>query len=81
MSTTVRCYDNAHGDPVVVLVTTGTFDVSRLVHLFAGGRCEDSHTAQRITDGVRRHNGGRAALKLLAAHGGPVLSDTRQEPQ
>ena len=78
MSTEVRCYDNEHGDPVVVLVTTGTFDVSRLVSLFASGRCEDHHTAQRMTQGVRRHNGGRAALKLLAAHGGPDLSDTTE---
>src|SRR5690348_5314843 len=31
-----RAYDNEHGDPVVVLVVTGTHDVSRLVNLFNG---------------------------------------------
>lgn len=33
MGTEFRTYDNEHGDPVVVLVTTGTHDVSRLVQL------------------------------------------------
>lgn len=71
MSVEMRAYDNEHGDPVVVLVTTGTYDVSRLVGLHAGGRCEDHDLAQRVVQAVRRHNGGRAALKLLRDHGGP----------
>lgn len=75
MSTQVRVYDDERGDPVVVMVTTGTLDVSRLVALLHSGRCEDQATADRVTRGVRRHNGGRAALRLLAAHGGPDLLD------
>jgi hypothetical protein len=29
MSYETRAYDNTHGDPVIVLVATGTHDVSR----------------------------------------------------
>ena len=65
MSVDMRAYDNEHGDPVVVLVTTGTYDVSRLVALLSGGRCEDQDTARRLREMVRRGNGGRAALRLL----------------
>jgi len=68
-----RAYDNDFGDPVVVLVATGTHDVSRIVNLLASGNCEQVGLAQRVLDQVRRHNGGRAALQLLAAHGGPDL--------
>lgn len=86
MSYESRAYDNEHGDPVVVLVTTGTHDVSRLVNLLAGNRmalCEHMTVSERILRQVperilrqvRRHNGGRAALELLAAHGGPDLRD------
>jgi|SRR5579871_1005636 len=73
MSVDLRVYDNEHGDPVVVMVTTGTFDVSRLAGLLKSGRCEDQALADALVAGCRRHNGGRAALKLLAAHGGPDL--------
>jgi hypothetical protein len=73
VSVQIATYDNEHGDPVVVLVTTGTFDVSRLVALHAGGRCEDQDLARSVREGVARHNGGRHALRLLAAHGGPDL--------
>jgi hypothetical protein len=66
-----RAYDNEHGDPVVVLVATGTHDVSRLVALLATGTCEQGSLSQRVLTQVRRRNGGRAALQLLAAHGGP----------
>ena len=77
MSYETRAYDNEHGDPVVVLVTTGTHDVSRLVNLLAGSRmalCEHIGVSDDILRQVKRHSGGRAALKLLAAHGGPDLS-------
>lgn len=73
MAVETRVYDNEHGDPVVVMVTTGTFDVSRLVHLMEKGRCEDHARAEAIIRSMRRHNGGRSALNLLAAHGGPDL--------
>lgn len=71
MSYESRAYDNEHGDPVVVLVATGTHDVSRLVQLFNSGNCEQVDLADTMLKQVRRHNGGRAALQLLAAHGGP----------
>jgi hypothetical protein len=71
MSYETRAYDNEHGDPVVVLVATGTHDVSRLVNLLHSGNCEQADMATRVLRQVRRHNGGRAALQLLAAHGGP----------
>ena len=66
-----RAYDNEHGDPVVVLVVTGTHDVSRLVQLLKSGNCEQVDLGDQVLKQVRRHNGGRAALQLLAAHGGP----------
>lgn len=70
MGVETRAYDNEHGDPVVVLVATGTFDVSRLVNLLANGRCEDSDSAKKLARQLRRHNSGRSALKLLRDHGG-----------
>lgn len=73
MSVDLRVYDNEHGDPVVVMVTTGTFDVSRLAALMAQGRCEDLGRSRAISRALSRHNGGTAALRLLAAHGGPDL--------
>lgn len=68
-----RAFDNEHGNPVVVLVTTGTHDVSRLVQLLQGRLALTEHigVADRILRQVKRHNGGRAALELLKAHGGP----------
>lgn len=74
MSVEMRAYDNEHGDPVVVMVTTGTYDVSRLVSLLSRGRCEDADMARKVTDAVKRHNGGRAALRLLRDHGGVDLT-------
>ncbi len=70
-----RAYDSEHGDPVVVLVITGTHDVSRIVHLLSRGLCEHITVAQRLVQQIRRHNAGRAALKLLAAHGGPDFTE------
>lgn len=75
MSVEFRAYDNEHGDPVVVLVATGTYDVSRFVGLHAGARCEDHERGERMREAVRRHRGGRAALKLLRDHGGPDFTD------
>lgn len=71
MSFESRAYDDGHGDPVVVLVFTGTHDVSRMVQLLKSGNCEQVHLGDQVLRQVRRHNGGRAALQLLAAHGGP----------
>jgi hypothetical protein len=71
MSYESRAYDNEHGQPVVVLVATGTHDVSRLVNLLTSGNCEQVSLGTTVLRQVRRHNGGRAALQLLAAHGGP----------
>lgn len=71
MSYESRAYDNDHGDPVIVLVAEGTHDVSRLVNLLKSGNCEQVDLGAQVLRQVRRHNGGRAALQLLAAHGGP----------
>lgn len=79
MSVDMRAYDNEHGDPVVVLVTTGTYDVSRLVGLLSSGRCEDHDLAKRVRAAVKRHNGGRAALRLLRDHGGADFTDPAPE--
>lgn len=77
MSYETRAYDNTHGDPVVVLVATGTHDVSRLVNLLNGAspNCEHRGLGETVLWQVRRHSGGRAALRLLAAHGGPDFTD------
>ena len=71
MSYETRAYDNEHGDPVVVLVATGAHDVSRLVNMLANGNCEQVDLGQRVLRQLRRHNAGRAALRLLRDHGGP----------
>lgn len=72
-----RTFDNEHGDPVVVLVATGTHDVSRLTYTLSRGTVEQIGLADRITRSLRRHNAGRMALKLLRDHGGP---DFTEEP-
>lgn len=67
-----RAYDDEYGQPVVVLVATGTHDVSRLVNTLMG-RCpvvEQMQTGEKILRQVKNHNGGLEALKLLARHGG-----------
>lgn len=84
MSYESRAYDkpgDAFGpEPVVVLVVTGTHDVSRLVNLFAGGQpvIEQLQVGEQIRRQVKRHNGGRAALELLRAHGGPDFTDEQK---
>jgi hypothetical protein len=76
-----RTYDNEHGDPVVVLVVTGTHDVSRLVNTLNGSVpvLEQMDIGRQIMRQVRRHNGGAAALRLLKAHGGPDFTDESPE--
>lgn len=73
MSVEHRAYDNEHGDPVMVLVATGTHDVSRLLNLMSGAspNTEQRKVGDLLLAQVRRHSGGRAAIKLLADHGGP----------
>ncbi len=78
MSYESRAYDKPNNDgfppdPVVVLVVTGTHDVSRLVNLLNGAspNCEHLTLGRQVTAQVRRHNAGHAALEPLKAHGGP----------
>jgi hypothetical protein len=83
MSYESRTYDNPQGDPVIVLVVTGTHDVSRFVSLLADARrpnCEQLDLGHRLARQVRRHSRGRAALKLLRDHGGAdFLTDPSDE--
>lgn len=73
MSYQTRAYDNPAGDPVAVIVVTGTHDVSRIINLLAGSppNVEQLQTGRTLLKQVRAHSAGRAALKLLADHGGP----------
>jgi len=68
-----RAYDDEHGIPVAVIVVAGTHDVSRLINLFGGATAnvEQLQTGRKLLAQIRNHNGGRAALQLLARHGGP----------
>lgn len=77
MSCETRAYDNEHGDPVVVMVVTGTHDVSRLINLLSGAspNVEHSRLGDAVLSQVKRHNAGRAALRLLADHGGPDFAE------
>jgi hypothetical protein len=82
VSVETRAYDKPNDDgfppdPVVVLVATGTTDVSRLVNALARGNSEQIKQAKHIARQLRRHNAGRAALALLKAHGG---ADFTEEP-
>jgi hypothetical protein len=78
-----RAYDDENGEPVVVLVTTGQHDVSRLINLFNGrlALCEHIGVASQMLRQVRRHNGGRKALALLKAHGGPDFTREDAHPE
>lgn len=78
MSYATRAYDKPNNDgfrpePVIVLVATGSHDVSRLMLLLSNGNSEQCALANQVLRQVKRHNGGQAALRLLAAHGGPDL--------
>ena len=75
-----RAYDDESGRPVVVLVATGSHSVSRLVAALRKGSTEQMMLAGRLLDQVKRHNGGREALRLLAAHGGPDLLAEETKP-
>lgn len=80
VSVETRAYDKPNDDgfppdPVVVLVATGTTDVSRLVNALARGNSEQIRLAERISRQLRRHNAGRAALSLLKAHGGADFTE------
>lgn len=83
MSMQTRAYDTEDGDPVVVLVVAGTHDVSRLVHLLNGAspNSEQRQLGKAVVTQVRRRNAGRAALALLAAHGGPDFTEPEEEGQ
>jgi hypothetical protein len=83
MSYESRAYDNEHGDPVVVLVVTGTHDVSRLANLLNGGspNSEQVGVGRTLLRQVRRHNAGRAALRLLRDHGGPDFTADPADPE
>lgn len=72
-----RTYDDKNGEPVVVLVVTGQHDVSRFVHTMNGAPpvVEQIGTGLKIVRQLKRHNFGRAALTLLAAHGGTDFTD------
>lgn len=60
-------------DPVVVLVVEGTHDVSRFAAAMNGmsPTVEQLHAGSKLARQLRRDQGGRAALALLAEHGGP----------
>lgn len=79
MSVDIRAMKNDAGDPVLVHVVTGTHDISRHVSVHSGGfaRCEDLTAAEIMRKAMRRRSDGRAAMRLLAQHGGPdfVLAD------
>jgi hypothetical protein len=72
-----RVYDLNHDDavfgpePCVVLVVTGTHDVSRLVNVLSQGVIEQIGLAAQIRRQVKASKGGRLALALLKRHGGP----------
>lgn len=73
MSYETRAYDKPNDDgfppdPVVVLVATGTHDVSRVVHFLNGApsTIELIEVGQKLVKQVRRHGAGRAALALGA---------------
>ncbi|MEY9904357.1 hypothetical protein ABIA35_000563 [Catenulispora sp. MAP12-49] len=73
MSIQTRAYDDESGRPVVVLVASGSHAVARLVAALRTGSTGQQILAGRLVDQVKQHNGGREALRLLAAHGGPDL--------
>ena len=75
MSVETRAYDNEWGDPVAVIVVTGSHDVSRLIHMLDKGNCEQIGYGAKLLRQLKRHNGGRAALSLLKAHGGTDFTE------
>lgn len=74
MAYDIRSYDGSDG-PVVVLVATGTHDVSRMVQALTHGNSEQAQEGYRLIARLKRHNKGRAALALLKAHGGADFTE------
>jgi len=74
MTVETRTYDRPGGEPVAVFVVTGLADVARLVGLLASNDHRHSPASRKLRQQVRRHNGGQAALRLLAQHGGGDFS-------
>jgi hypothetical protein len=72
-----RAYDQESGTPTVVLVISGTHDISRLLYTLSGGSANSQLIAlgHALAKKVRRHSAGRSALQLLAKHGGPDFTE------
>lgn len=75
MSYSTRAYDDEHGQPVVIMVVEGHHDVSRFLHFMHRGFPTSGQmlVAAKLRRQVAAHNGGKRALLLLHAHGGPNL--------
>lgn len=78
-----RTYDDEYGEPVIVLVVTGQHDVSRLIHTFTGAPIvvEQLTVGDKLVRQLKRHNRGRAALALLAQHGGADFTEPGDETE
>lgn len=76
-----RAYTDERHDPVVVLVATGTHDVSRLTNLLNGAspNSEQRTLGARVVEQLQAHNSGLAALRLLRDHGGPDFTETTEQ--
>lgn len=61
-------------DPVVVIVASGSHDVSRLVQALRHGTCEQAQLGAKVAESLGRDTVGRKALTLLKAHGGENLT-------
>lgn len=61
-------------DPVVVLVVTGTHDVSRIVQCLRHGNSEQAALGTKIAKSLQRNTTGQRALELLRRHGGEDLT-------
>lgn len=81
MSVDIKAYTAPSGDPVLVHVVAGAHDISRHVAVHAQGRCEDQGHVQTMTRALRRHGAGRAAMRLLARHGGPDWTLAEELPE
>lgn len=80
MSYETRTFDDDHNEPVVVIVAKGHHDVSRLVSALAHGTCEQYALSEHVNRQLKRHNGGRLALRLLRNHGGEDFTDPEPTP-
>lgn len=75
MAIVTRVHENEYDEPTVVIVVTGTHEVSRLVNLFRGmALVEHVSAGDKLVKQLRRTTGGKAALDLLKRHGGPDLT-------